>query len=596
VQQRKADDERLSMESLLQQVEDLRGQLALASEGHQHFSRQCDQLHHERELESLAQIICKSASLSELLDWFGTQLRSMPGVDGCVITLARDDGNALVISHLNLPLAFAGIQNSYRGFQYGVTENDVNAVVFNSGQTAFVTADDLPGYAETTRMRFERWNMRNLLVLPLALRLKDGAPEIIGTVMVFSQTELLNERHAHSIQDISDLFAPQIRTHWRHQQGAEKARLVDAMHAEMQQFLAYITEMNSLTSVEEVYALISKEFIERFQFDFVTIQLKKGGELAIVHFAFGAAFRHLTAAFAEFSQKTHYSTSARDGQSGFAFVNNQRFVINDVEKILMLPMGEKDHASLAVLKTARTYLVVPIRLHGAPIGTITLATLSQPIHLPETQLTLIELLGSFVSTAIRNAETHDLVEQKKHEIETLNEELQDKVMLLDQIARKDRLTGLNNFGAFEEELKRRTSEYERAKGESSLAAILIDVDYFKRFNDKFGHPAGNQVLQEVAKRVLTAVRDMDFVARYGGEEFIVLLPKCDLAGAAMIAERIRSKMADEAFVIDGEQRSVTVSAGCARFAATETPRAFINRVDAALYAAKANGRNRVENG
>jgi two-component system cell cycle response regulator len=595
VQQRKADDQLLSMESLLAQVEDLRGQLALAREGHQHFSAQCDRLQHEREIESLAQIICRSGSLSELLDWFGSQINSMPGIDGCVVTLARDAGDALVISHLNLPAAFSGIQNSYKGFQYEIGGNDVNAEVFKSGKAVFVAASDLERYAETTRMRFERWQMSNLLVLPLAIGLKDGGTETVGTLMVFGQSAPLDSHNLSCIQEVADLFAPQIRNHWRHQQGVEKARLVDAMHAEMQQFLAYITEMNSLTSVEEVYALIAKEFIDRFKFDYVTIQLKQADELALVHFAFSEPFRHLTDQFAEFRAKTHYTTSARDGQSGSAFVNNQRFVINDIEKILTLPMGEKDRASLDVLKTARTYLVVPIRLHDEPIGTITLATLDEPIYLPDTELTLIELLGSFISTAIRNAEAHSLIAQKNNEIESLNDVLQSKVLLLDQIARKDRLTGLNNFGSFEEELKRRTSEYERVKDDSSLAAILIDVDHFKRFNDKYGHPAGNQVLQEVASRVMSAVRDMDFVARYGGEEFIVLLPKCDLTGAAMIAERIRSKIANEPFAIDGEPRAVTISAGCAQFAASETPRVFVNRVDSALYAAKANGRNRVEN-
>jgi two-component system cell cycle response regulator len=595
VQAKKSKDPNLSVESLLGEIEDLRGQLALAREGHSHFTAECDRLHHEREIESLARTICKSASLSELLDWFGAQLRSMPGIDGCVVTLAREEGHTLVISHLNLPLEFAGIQNSYKGFQFDVDGKDVNARVYQSGKTTFVGADDLDQYAETTRMRFERWKMRSLAVIPLTLDIKDGLPSTIGTVMVFSQNQALGQQHTLGVQEVADLFAPQIRTHWRYQQGVEKAKLVDALHAEMQQFLAYITEINSLTSVDEVYALISREFIERLKFDYVNIQLERDGALEIVHFSFSRPFRHLTDAFAEFRRRTHYSTSARDGQSAVVFVNNQRFVINDVEKILSLPMGEKDRASLDILKTARTYLVMPIRLNNIPIGTITLATLSQPIHLPETQLTLIELLASFISTAIRNAQAHGLVAQKNREIESLNQDLQDKLVLLDQIARKDRLTGLNNFGSFEEELKRRTSEYARAKGDSSLAAILIDVDYFKRFNDKYGHPAGNQVLQEVAHRVLKAVRDMDFVARFGGEEFVVLLPKCDLTGASMIAERMRSRIADEAFVIDGAERSVTVSAGCAQFSPTETPRAFMNRVDAALYAAKAAGRNRVEN-
>ncbi|HEX3140884.1 MAG TPA: GGDEF domain-containing protein, partial [Rhizobacter sp.] len=169
--------------------------------------------------------------------------------------------------------------------------------------------------------------------------------------------------------------------------------------------------------------------------------------------------------------------------------------------------------------------------------------------------------------------------------------LEAKVALLDELARKDRLTGLNNFGALEEEMHRRISEAHRSP--APLAMILVDIDHFKRFNDTFGHPAGNVVLKRVAELICGAVREMDFVARYGGEEFAVLLPHCDLDGVLAVAERIRADVA-AAVVTDGADRySVTISAGCAQLGEAEASSDLVGRVDAALYGSKRDGRNRV---
>jgi diguanylate cyclase (GGDEF)-like protein len=258
-------------------------------------------------------------------------------------------------------------------------------------------------------------------------------------------------------------------------------------------------------------------------------------------------------------------------------------------------MSEKDKRALQLFKTPRTFVILPIRLKGEPIGVLWLASLGDTLTLTESDLTLIDLLSAFISTAIRNAQMHTMVEQQNAEIESLNHRLQSKISLLDQLARKDHLTGLNNFGNFEDELKRRTREYSRAGPDTHLSIILIDIDHFKQFNDTHGHPAGNEVLKEVALRITNAVRDMDFVARYGGEEFVILLPHCGLADAAAIAERIRRGIAEHPFIVEQTKHDITVSGGYAQFNKAEDARDLLCRVDAALYQAKHLGRNRIEN-
>ncbi|MGZ3236876.1 MAG: sensor domain-containing diguanylate cyclase, partial [Burkholderiaceae bacterium] len=525
------------------------------------------------------------AQLTALLTAFGEQIFSLPDADGGAINLVKESHDALVTSHLKLPEEFAGVQNGYKGFEYRFDQPDVNVKVFQSGSPEIVTKNNIGEFAEITKLRFERWKMCSLMVVPLVIKKNDGTVQTIGTASIFSQHRIFDVAEIERMGAIADIYSGKIQPLWFQHLSIERTRMAAAMSDNMQQFFACVTEMNSLTTVSGVYDLIAKEFIQHFHFDAVSILLADERELSTVATAFSEPFKHLAPRHREATKGTKYSFSASDGQSGYVYTQNQHFYVEDAAKILHLPMSEKDRVYVEVLETIRTLLIVPIRLHKTVIGTMTLATLSQPRPLSETDLKMIEMLASFSSTAIRNAKTHELLAQKNSEIELLNQDLQIQMALLDHVARKDHLTGLNNFGSFEEELKRRTSEYARLGEDSSLAVILLDVDHFKLFNDAHGHLAGNEILQGVATRVLTCAREMDFVARYGGEEFVMLLPQCDLAGANMIAERIRCKIADEDFVIDGKSHSITVSGGCAQFSPTESPHDFLYKADSALYSA-----------
>ncbi|SMG34048.1 sensor domain-containing diguanylate cyclase [Paraburkholderia susongensis] len=167
---------------------------------------------------------------------------------------------------------------------------------------------------------------------------------------------------------------------------------------------------------------------------------------------------------------------------------------------------------------------------------------------------------------------------------------------LRELARTDGLTGLNNRRAFEEEVN---EEWRRAQRNGwPLSLLLIDVDYFKGFNDLYGHSAGDEALIGVARCITQNVRRPgDTAARYGGEEFAVLLPDTGAAGAQRIAEQIRTAVqALECRHVASTHHVLTVSVGAATAHGPliETSRALINAADEALYRAKDAGRNRVQ--
>ncbi len=161
-------------------------------------------------------------------------------------------------------------------------------------------------------------------------------------------------------------------------------------------------------------------------------------------------------------------------------------------------------------------------------------------------------------------------------------------------ATHDALTGLLNRRALLDSLERGLARSRRET--SPLSVVLLDLDHFKPVNDTHGHNAGDLVLREVAARLRHSLRGADAVGRWGGEEFLAVLPGCDLAYTTQVAERLRADMAAATVALRGGRTvTVTCSIGCAGTAdGAVSVEELIATADAALYRAKENGRNRVE--
>jgi diguanylate cyclase len=156
----------------------------------------------------------------------------------------------------------------------------------------------------------------------------------------------------------------------------------------------------------------------------------------------------------------------------------------------------------------------------------------------------------------------------------------------------DHLTQLSNRGYLDEKLKEDFATFQRY-GEP-FCLIMFDVDHFKKFNDTYGHQAGDGVLQAVSRTARETMRSSDTVARYGGEEFVVVLYKAKLEEAVKAAELLREAVAGHEFVFKGEKKvvQVTISLGVTQAVKGDTPKNLIERADACLYEAKKQGRNR----
>ena len=174
--------------------------------------------------------------------------------------------------------------------------------------------------------------------------------------------------------------------------------------------------------------------------------------------------------------------------------------------------------------------------------------------------------------------------QLHHQLVAAHDELREKAM-------HDPLTHLLTRGAFFE-----ISDHEFARARRSrtpLSIVMADIDHFKSINDRFGHPGGDEVLREIARRLQTTFRKEDAVGRYGGEEFVALAVGCEAPDAAALAERFRQAVERDPFVVGAELLQVTTSVGVVTGTAADGVQALVRAADEALYCAKTSGRNRV---
>lgn len=184
----------------------------------------------------------------------------------------------------------------------------------------------------------------------------------------------------------------------------------------------------------------------------------------------------------------------------------------------------------------------------------------------------------------------DMTEQvlRERHLQQVTEELEEANHKLSSLALTDALTGLWNRRAFDSRLETAVMSAQRSK--QPLALMMLDVDHFKKVNDQFGHPYGDDVLRHVAAILNRTKRTEDVACRFGGEEFAILMPGTDREGAMALGERILEAM----HAFEWEKAPVTISMGISLFAPSQSSDDLVDNADAALYAAKKGGRDRYE--
>lgn len=252
--------------------------------------------------------------------------------------------------------------------------------------------------------------------------------------------------------------------------------------------------------------------------------------------------------------------------------------------------GEASELLNGIINNARYFLADAVSANKAQMATLDAvsAGLGSSDNNPTS---VLEILVSELTKANARA---SVLEQNFTETSAQLERVQFSLAAAEKLSKTDALTGLANRHSLEEFF--RASLIGAMESGKALSAFMVDVDYFKKFNDTHGHIVGDQLLRLIAQVLRDNIRECDLAARYGGEEFVVVLPGTELGACKEVAERLRGRISNAKLTrrTTGQAiGSVTVSIGIAQFRAGETAETLIERCDLGLYRAKRTGRNRV---
>ena len=271
-------------------------------------------------------------------------------------------------------------------------------------------------------------------------------------------------------------------------------------------------------------------------------------------------------AFSESSGLTRWEMenirfSVGEGVAGWVAKHKKPVLIADVRNDARFKVVENQKRTMVSMISA------PLMVKRRVIGVVSLTTREGNHRFTQDELELVVLMSAHISLALEN--------NRLYEISVL-----------------DGLTNIYNRRYLEQRMIEEVAYSRRYN--KSLSILLLDIDFFKRLNDTYGHQAGDYVLKMVSKTLSQALREYDVVARYGGEEFAIILPTTPKPEGAMIAERLRLSICDQAFRFKDQTIKCSISLGVACFPEDGLkPEELIAAADSALYCSKESGRNRV---
>ncbi|THB69158.1 MAG: response regulator [Gammaproteobacteria bacterium] len=354
-------------------------------------------------------------------------LLNLSFVDGVVINLIDDKARYLVCKYIKLPENYKGIERAYKKFQHRLTDRkkvdgsypDVNVRALQIKEPIVLEKAGAESYPESTTERFVRWEIKQLVTLPIIY-----CDNSLGTINLLIQHKEFLKEEFDSLQVYLDDYYLVLSKLRDFAILKEKEAKIQDVALEREEFLEFVTEINSITSSERIYQMLSSEFLKRFNFDVALISMVEGDSIIGTNsICSDERYSEKCKQWDEFFSVDHYSVSVSSGAIGAAVSNNIHIVISEVDKIMHLPMSRLDRKALDIMETVKSIAHVPIRKQHEAIGVLSLLSLNQNIYLTDSEINLIELLCSFIGTAIINAELYTKVDDQKNQISKTLEKL-----------------------------------------------------------------------------------------------------------------------------------------------------------------------------
>jgi diguanylate cyclase (GGDEF)-like protein/PAS domain S-box-containing protein len=367
---------------------------------------------------ALLRELCDAADLAEVLAVVGRQI-GQRGIDGHLINLIDEKKENLVCKKIVLPAGFDDYTSSFLDYRFPMQSTDANVECYRSRKPVPVTKSDRADAIDATHIRFERWKLEAMVVVPIMANPEEAmAVDPIGTAMLLRQAGQFSQADVKFLQELMALACQRMANANLYSELKKQEHHIREAAKGETDFIAFVNKVNNLDSRASVYTHLSEEFLRRFPVDMVSVWVPEDDFLVCQKTtAVDPQYIELARTLDAFYAANPYSNPKRESTVNEAFCQNSTIYIEDVMKIRHLPMAPKVRRVLDLLKPLRTTMHVPIRGQDRrPMGVLTLMSCRQVFHVGDYDRRLIETLAHFMGTVMANASMYATVGQTNDEL------------------------------------------------------------------------------------------------------------------------------------------------------------------------------------
>lgn len=378
----------------------------------------------------LFQNLSQTILLEEILELFSKEMDSITEIDGLSVFLADEKKEKLIAEKVHFSGKFNGMEKVIYKTSYTLNNSMLYNNLMKEKKYYLVDSTNYPEQTEEIKRTYDLWEAKGILYLPfLTDDPQSSGQEPLGVVMVLSHRDKISEEMISETQKRINQFYYPVKNALIFSYLKEKEGEIDKGVERNRRILEIAHKVNSLSSLSIIYKTILEEILDIFHFDFGILFMEKNNFLefteAITHHPnFIAATNEIIRFFIH--EAKGYALNIPDGASTISHSRNTHFYFPDVQAIVNLPMSPKDRRVIDTLKSPQTFLLMPIRRNGRPVGSVHLYTLENKINLSESDIRIIEALCSFIGSALENAELYHIVDSQKKKLEEKNKIIQAK--------------------------------------------------------------------------------------------------------------------------------------------------------------------------
>lgn len=421
--------------------------------------------------------ISKILELRPLLSVVGAEILALGDFDAFLFNLVDEVEANLVCEAIHLPPHCKSVEATYLGFKFPFHLLDANVEAFKKRRSVYVNAAQVEKYPGTTKDRFQRWNMEQMLVLPIV-----NGKTAIGTVMAFTSGRPMAVGAEGRLKNLLAPLTQQLCNAYAYERLQRRQVELTAASDTNRALVRFLERLPLLSDAGAIQALTSEYLHEQFGIDFVGILLSDGQRIQAHHFSVRQPqHRPLAEALADFYHDNGYPLDQSGGATSLVLMQNTPLHFPDVRQVMHLPMAERDRRGLELLQTPSTFMLLPIRAGERAVGVLWLGSLGEVLALTEAQQALLMVVTGLLGGGLEHLELRAQLERQRAQ----------------QCALVDELTGLPTVYVLRTELTRRLSECQRHAGEE-LALLVLDLDYFQHLGEMYGRPFGDVLLCEAA--------------------------------------------------------------------------------------------------